>query len=376
MRIGIDFTAAARQGAGIGRFTRELIRALLALDAENDYVLAVAGREPSPYVGPTLQGRARVASIPLSERTVTRLWHRLRVPLPVELFVGRVDLFHSPDFVLPPTLAARKILTVHDLSFLRVPECAEPSLGWYLKGAVPRSVQRADLITADSECTRRDVHELLGVGLDRITVVHGGVDPRFRRLNDVAAQEAVRRRYGLYRPFVLSIGTLEPRKNYVRLIQAFALARRRGLTEHQLVICGRKGWLYEGIFKAVSESGLQPHVVFPGYIRDEDLPELYCAADLFAFPSLYEGFGLPPLEAMACGTPTIVSNASSLPEVVGDAALLVAPSDVEALSQAMYSVLTDSALRSRLAAAGPARAARFTWPEAARRLLAAYRTVA
>jgi glycosyltransferase involved in cell wall biosynthesis len=376
MRIGIDFTAAARQGAGIGRFTRGLVRALLSLHPEHEFRLMVAGRGPSPFLQESLPDGTQAHYLPLSERTLSRMWHRLRVPLPVETFIGKVDLFHSPDFVLPPTLTRRTVLTVHDLSFLRVPECAQPSLEWYLRGAVPRSVRHAALLTADSESTRRDLNELLGVPLDRVVVVPGGVDGRFQRVTDADALRDVRRRYGLDRPCILYVGTIEPRKNLSRLIKAFALARTHGLDDHVLALCGKVGWLTEDIFQAAAESGLGDRVRFPGYVRDEDLPALYSAADVFAFPSLYEGFGLGPLEAMACGAPTLVSNVSSLPEVVADAAAQVDPTNVEAMAAALAALVTDSGLRARLAAAGPARAAQFTWEDAARGLLDAYESLA
>jgi glycosyltransferase involved in cell wall biosynthesis len=373
MRIGIDYTSAARQGAGIGRFTRELIRRAMALDTDNEYRLLVAGREPIPPAHlPHLDSRHKLVQTPISERTLVRLWHRLRVPLPVELALGRLDIFHSPDFVLPPVARATKVLTIHDLSFLRVPECADPRLRWYLGQVVPRSVRRADYLLADSESTRRDLIELLGVPPERAQVIYGGVDPTFAPVEDKAALQAIRERYALGRPFILAVGTLEPRKNYPNLIRAFAQARERAHLPHVLLIVGKKGWVYEPIFAAVEELGLQDVVLFPGFVPDAELPALYSAADLLATPSFYEGFGLPPLEAMACGTPVVVADVSSLPEVVGDAGLRVDPHNVDALAEAILSLIQDSALRRSLRATGFVQARKFTWDKAARELLTVY----
>jgi glycosyltransferase involved in cell wall biosynthesis len=397
VRIGIDYTAAVNQGAGIGRYTRQLVRALLALDAahqggteaesvqQDQYILlaAVAGkpgraaaRESSIGHGAyEIQNKAnaRVVNLPLSERAWAILWHRLRLPLWVELFTGELDIFHSPDFALPPVRRARTVLTVHDLSFMRLPECSPPSLRAYLLHAVPASVRRADLVLADSESTRRDVIELLSVRADRVRVIYPGVGEGFRRVQDTRVLAAVRRIYRLPERFVLSVGTLQPRKNLNRLIEAYAQARVD--TDLKLVIAGGTGWLYEGIFRRVEELGLQGDVYFPGYVVDEDLPALYTLADLFVFPSLYEGFGLPPLEAMACGTPVVTSNVSSLPEVVGDAALMVDPRDVDALSNAMVRVLGDPSLRSGMVQRGLAQAQGFTWLRAAQDLRRLYREV-
>ncbi len=373
MRIGIDYTSAARQGAGIGRFTRELIRRAMALDADNDYRLLVAGREPVPPDRlPPLDSRRRLARTPISERNLVRLWHRLRIPLPVELALGQLDIFHSPDFVLPPVARAAKILTIHDLSFLRVPECADPRLRWYLGQVVPHSVRRADFLLADSDSTRRDLIELLGVPPERAQVIYGGVDPAFAPVTDIAALQAIRQKVAGTSPFILSVGTLEPRKNYPTLIRAFAQAREQARLPHVLVIVGKKGWVYEPIFAAVEELGLQDVVLFPGFVPDSELPALYSAADLLATPSFYEGFGLPPLEAMACGTPVVVSGVSSLPEVVGDAGLRIDPHDTDALADAILRLLQDSPLRASLRQAGFAQARKFTWDRAARELLAVY----
>ncbi|MDH7485405.1 MAG: glycosyltransferase family 1 protein [Anaerolineae bacterium] len=411
MRIAIDYTPAIRQGAGIGRYTRGLVRALMELDAENEYVLLVVGkgqgargkkqearskkqearskrqegntkhetRNRKPGIAPascilhlaSLPPNFRLRHIPLPHRLLTILWHRLRLPLPAEVFTGAADLFHSPDFVLPPLRRARGLITVHDLAFLRVPECADPGLRAYLSQAVPRSLARAHRILADSQNTKRDLMELLDVPAERIRVVPAGVDPCFRPVDDEAELERVRSRYSLREPFVLSLGMLEPRKNFTRLIEAHALLRRRLPSAPGLVIAGGKGWLYEGIFAAAEKSG-GGRVRFLGFVPDEALPALYTLAELFVYPSLYEGFGLPPLEAMACGTPVVCSDRPSLPETAGDAALMVDAEDVEGLAVAMRRVLEDEALRARLVEKGFAQARRFTWEKAAQKLLAVY----
>ncbi|HOU23231.1 MAG TPA: glycosyltransferase, partial [Anaerolineae bacterium] len=201
MRIGIDYTAAVNQGAGIGRYARQMTRALLELDRENEYVLFVPSASPeasraseSAIVG---QANVSLARLPLSERALVALWHRLRVPVPVELFSGRLDVFHSPDFALAPVLRARTLVTVHDLSFRRVPECFKPALLSYLNRVVPRSVARADIVLADSESTRNDAIELLRLAPERVFVVYAGVDSRFHRVTDQGLLEDVRSRYSL-----------------------------------------------------------------------------------------------------------------------------------------------------------------------------------
>ncbi|MFQ5811966.1 MAG: glycosyltransferase family 4 protein [Anaerolineae bacterium] len=373
MRIGIDYTAAVRQGAGIGRYTRELVRSLAELNRSHDYVLfAAAGGQRPVDAGwpPNFQMR----SVPLSDRALAILWHRLRLPLWVELVTGRVDIFHSPDFVLPPVRRAKTLVTVHDLSFIRYPQCADANLRAYLNQVVPRSVHRADLILADSQSTKDDLVELLGVAPDRIEVVYPGVEKRFRPIEDQAHLEEVRKRYNLPPRFALGLGTLQPRKNFTRLIEAYSLL----VTRHpslQLVIAGGKGWLYEEIFASVERLGLEEKVIFPGFVADEHLPALYNLAELFVFPSLYEGFGLPPLEALACGTPVITSNASSLPEVVGEAGPMVEATDVEALAEAMKRVLEDDALQERMIAKGMKQAGKFTWEKTAAKLLSLYEAI-
>jgi len=342
------------------------------VDSENEYRLLVAGRGGDTGEWPA---NFHLRSIPLSDRVMAILWHRLRLPLPVEAFTGQVDLFHSPDFTLPPT-RARAVLTVHDLSFIRVPECAAPTLRAYLGKVVPRSVRRAHLILADSQNTKDDLVNLLGLAPEKVEVLYPGVEEHFRPVDDPALLEGVRRRYGLPPRFVLSLGTLEPRKNFPRLIEAFWLLVRSSplASSLGLVIAGGKGWLYEDIFATVERLGLEEKALFTGFVAEGDLPALYSAADLFVYPSLYEGFGLPPLEAMACGTPVVASRSSSLPEVLGEAAILVDPTDTEALAAAMMQVLEDEPLREEMRQKGLRQARKFSWSGTARRLLELYRS--
>lgn len=373
MRIGIDYTAAARQGAGIGRYTRGLIGALPVLDGKNSYRLFVAGRGVGrrQLDAPNF----RTCWVPLTDRETAILWQRLRLPVPVELFLGPLDLFHSPDFVLPALLTRRTVLTVHDLSFLRVPECAHPWLRQYLARVVPRSVHRASLVLADSECTRDDVVELLQVPRERVKVLYPGVEAHFQRVTDEDVLQAARQRFGLLRPFILGVSTLEPRKNFLGLIEAYARLIERRHLPHELLIVGRRGWLYEPIFRRVKELGLGERVRFPGFVADDDLPVIYSLADCFAYPSFYEGFGIPILEAMSCGVPVVASKASSVPEVAGPAAIYVDPHDVESIVDALDRVLHDKDLRASLRRAGDQQARQFTWEKAGRRLLAAYQAV-
>ncbi len=376
MRVAIDYTAALYQAAGIGRFVRSLVKALAEIDRENEYLLVYADppRGTARPVPPAPNFSSR--RIPIPERALAILWHRLSLPVPVDAVTGQVDLFHSPDFVLPPVWRAATVLTVHDLAFLLKPECAEARLRDYLEKTVPRSVARADYILADSANTQDDLICLLGVPPSKIEVVPGGVDPAFAPISDPEALERVRQRISGGAPFVLSVGMIEPRKNLVRLIDAFELARARDHLPHKLVLAGRKGWLSEGIYRRAASSPLASDILFPGFVPEEDLPALYSAADLFVFPSLYEGFGLPPLEAMACGTPVVASRSASLPEVVGEAALLVEPEDVEGLAEALASALGDTGLRARMVAAGLEQSRQFTWEASAHKMLRVYRRLA
>lgn len=371
--IGIDYTPAYEQGGGIGRYVRELTAALARREDAFRYRLFIAGVRADKPV-PSFDSRFTLCPTPITPAWWARLWHRARLPLPIEAMVGRVDLYHATDFVLPPTLPGTPtILTVHDLSFVRVPETASPPLKAYLDRVVPRSVHRADHILADSTATKNDLVELYGTPPDKITVLLSGVEPSFQPVTDPAALAAVRVRYGLpARPYIFSVGTVQPRKNYGRLIAALAVLRQRG-HDIGLAIAGGKGWLEDPIYAAIRDHGVEDYVHFLGFVADGDLPALYSGAALTALPSLYEGFGIPVLESMACGTPVLTSNISSLPEVAGSAALLINPTDLDALIDELERLLTSADLRAQLVVAGRERAAGFTWDSAADLLIQVYR---
>ncbi len=386
MKIAIDYTTGIYPGAGVARYTRSLVAALAQIDERNHYSLFYAARGLPRPTHETTQARAlfrshrnfRPVPVPLSVRQMFAVWQRLRLPLPLELFTGRCDLVHSPDFVSPPHRTGADIITVHDLSFLVAPECAEPKLAAFLGKTVPAAVRRADHIIAVSEQTKHDLIELLGVPPSKITVAYNGVESRFRPVQNDRAKEELKRRLGLPERFILHVGTLEPRKNLKRLIEAYGMLVKDNANtgEVALVLAGRKGWLFEPILEAARRINKgRGKVVFVDYVHDKELPLLYNSAVVFAYPSLYEGFGMPAAESLACGVPALVSNDSALREVAGDCALSVDAHSVEEIACGLAELLTDSHLRARLTECGPKQVKQFTWEAAARIVLGVYEEV-
>jgi len=353
LRVAFDASATRGRKTGIGVYTGALIQAL---------------REFVPQIQPiTLDDGASVI-----QRTDRRIW-REQVTLPRLAQVCGADLLHLTGFAAPLRARVPVILTVMDLIGVLFPQNFPPVARFYWSRYLPRTLRAARHMITLSEHTRRDVLRLAGVPADAITVIPPGVDARFHAIQDSATLAEVRARQHLPDRYFLFVGTLEPRKGIDTLIEAYRQIAAAG-AEH-LVIVGKRGWHDAPLRQRVSALGLDRRVHFADYVADEDLPAVYRLATAFVFPSRYEGFGLPPLEAMACGTPVISSNASSLPEVVGGAGILVAPDDVAGYARAMRELAADEPRRRAFAAAGLERAQSLTWQRAARETAAVYARV-
>ena len=371
MKVCIDISPALFRPTGIGRYVADLAEALLEHNGESEYVAFYNRASEAALVSP-FAGMGRL-STPHGDKP----W-RMRVlvahlaRLSQDHLLPGIDVFHGADNLLPRLSCIRTVLTLHDLAFRLQPGTFTPLNRWYLTVMTPRFLRAADAIIVDSESTKRDAMRLYGVPQERLTVVLPGVKSFFHPVRDPGRLQEIRSRYALPERFILHVGTVEPRKNLATLFEAFKLLSG---TEVKLVIAGRKGWSCEEIFARLARLGLESHVVFTGFVPDDDLPALYSLAEVFAYPSLYEGFGLPPLEAMACGTPVVSSNSSSLPEVVGDAAILVVPGDVPGWKEALETLLALAELKASLRERGLRRASRFTWEAAALKTREVYREV-
>ncbi len=367
VRIGINaLLLTGRPGyrqTGLNRYVASLLDHLPAADPTIEWRAFVASDAP-----PTTGVASVVAPVPAHLPVVRIGWEWCG--LPVATRRAGLDLFHGTMNAIPAALPCPAVVTVHDLAFLKFPENVTRRRYHYLRWATGHAVRSARRVIAVSRATKHDLIEQFDIPEERIDVTPLGVDARFRPAGEEAVESLVRR-LGLRRPFVLSVGTLEPRKNLPALLRAFDCVAPE--VPHNLVLAGATGWRRDELNRTRAKLNLGDRLQLTGFVPDADLPALYSAAAMFAFPSLYEGFGLPVLEAMACGTPVLTGADSSLPEVAGDAALLVDPRDVDTIAVGMRSLLTDDALSGSLAAAGRHRAATFSWTRTAELTIASYR---
>ena len=352
------------RGAGINAYIYNLLRQLGRLPATHRYSVFLGERR---FVEPGM--RLYYSSWQTRRPAVRILWEQLVLPL--ALRQTGVDLLHAMAFVAPLYEACPFVVTVYDLSFVHYPQLFRPLNRHYLSFFGRRSARRARRVLAISESTRQDVIRAWGVPPERVDVVYCGVDPAFRPLS-AEELDAFRRQRNLPEHFALFLGTLEPRKNLDTLLEAYARWCQAQPSAPMLVIAGARGWYFQHVFASMEQLDLGDRVQFAGYVPAAELPAWYGAADLFVYPSQYEGFGLPVLEAMACGTPVITSDRSSLPEVVGEAGCLVSPDDASQLAESMRRVWSDDELRQAMRELGLARAAQFSWEQTARQTIACY----
>ncbi len=368
MRIAID--ARKLHDFGVGTYVRNLLRHLARVDAENEYVLLCRETDCSlpSLLGPNFRA-VREESPNYSIRE--------QIHIPLSLARERIDVFHAPHYVLPAAVPCRSVVTIHDTIHLMFPQYLPNRLApYYARAAMWTAARRSDRILTVSETSKRDILSFFDVRPDKIEVIYNAIDERFAVEPHEEEVARVRERYQLDTRFLLYVGNVMPHKNLERLIDAFARLRREGADDLRLLIIGNEISKLPSLRRAVHRHKLHKHVRFLGFLPDEMLAVLYRLASVFVFPSLYEGFGLPPLEAMASGTPVVTSNVSSLPEITGDAALLVDPYDPESIKAGIARVLEDPALRATMRAKGLARAREFSWERSVERTRDVYREVA
>lgn len=365
--IGID-TRSLSYGTGVQRYIFNLIQNILSIDNEFSYIFF---QESSKDFFNSSNLKKRLLALPLFHREE-------HLSLPIQLFSNRVDLFHGCNFIAPFIRHCKGVVTIHDVGFLH----AESHSRQYDKRAkrwIPFSIKHADIIITPSVCTKDDILRFLHIPQDRIKVVHEGVEhKRYRVIEDKEAISPVRRKYALFFPYILCVSSAGVRKNHVGLIRAYHMLREQyKIHEYKLFFTGKREFFPNEVFSVLENLNLKEgkDVLWTGFVEEDELPLLYNAASLFVYPSFFEGFGLPVLEAMACGTPVITSNTSSLPEVAGDAAILIDPYNVEELSYAMYKVLTDNSLKEQMREKGLGQAAKFSWEKCARETLEVYKEV-
>lgn len=371
MRIGIDaYDVNVERKAWAKTYVTNLLLNLAKIDTDNDYLLYLPRplRKDFPIRQENFKYRI------LCSPKLWTIWTQVRIPL--DLMFQKPDILFLPSHSLPRYHPCKTVVTIHDLAFLTFPAYFKAKDRIIQRKITSYAIKNADRIIAVSHSTKRDIIKYYHVNSEKITVIyHGGGEIR-RPISDSDKIEEVRQKYNLPTRYILYLGVLQPRKNLARLIKAFDSLLKDQKIAQGLVIAGKKGWLYQDIFDTVKRLKLQDKVSFTGYIPTNDLPMLLAGADLFVLPSLYEGFGLPVLEAMACGTPVITSNVSSLPEVVGNAAILIDPYNIKEMADAIYRVLHNENLKSEMVRKGLKQAKKFSWEKTARKTLEIYKEVA
>ena len=363
MRIGFDIGPISTARSGVGNYCLHLLRELLQMDGLDLSGFAASVRQLDlAALGRPLPHR----HLPIPTRLMYKVWSVFGAPK-VDSLLGGVDIYHATNYFLPPVKRAKRVLTIHDIAFKKHPELCSPKIVGPFSEGVAGFARAADAVIADSESTRRDIIEMLGVRENRVHTVHLAVEDGLAPM----PREEARKIAGRKNPYLLFVSTIEPRKNVQGIIKAFE--RIQDDFPHDLMLAGARGWMPESFWRELS--GHSARILTPGFVAQRDMRAVFSAADAFVFPSYYEGFGLPVLEAMACGCPVITANNSSLPEVAGDAAEYCDANDIDSIANAMRRVLSDSALRESMSQRGLAQAAKFSWKKTAEQTAAVYRSV-
>jgi glycosyltransferase involved in cell wall biosynthesis len=371
MRVGIDGYPLAEPRTGVGHYTLELARALALISPSDQFELV----SPAPFDSAALDEieRAHLANLHTTNPRASSIrGHWWSIGLPLYARRSRFDLFHGTNFDVPLWKKRRSVVTIHDLSALLHPETHRPRLVRRARLRLPLVVRVADMIITPTESVKRELCRHLSVKPDKVVAIPSAARASFQPVPFAQTAE-IRKRLGVEDNFLLFVGTLEPRKNLLTLLKAFAQILGHGSLSPQLVIAGGEGWLMDDSFAFIKQAAINDRLRFTGYLSDADLRALYSSCRVFIYPSVYEGFGLPPLEAMACGAPVIAGRIPSLQETLGSAARLVEPLDVDALARSIVEVLEDKNQREILAAAGPTQARKFSWEQTARLTLDVYR---
>ena len=371
MRIGLDATALPPKPVGAGRYIVRLVRSLAALNTENELVIFVQDNRRPLIDSPSIEN-IRWVETPEISPARRLLWEQTALPRLARQ--AGIDLLHSPHYTRPLDLPCASVVTFHDMTFFLYPELHTRAKRLFFPWMMRMSAHRAEAIIANSESTRRDAMQILHIPADKIFTVTLGIGEEFRRITDLGLLEDCRQRYDLPQDFFLYVGLVEPRKNLPLLLSAYA---RLAQVEDPppLVVVGRIGWMVEDVFRQIESLQLKNRVKFTGYIPDQDLPLVYNLAQILLYPSRYEGFGFPPLEAMACGTPVITTAVSAMQDQVGEAGLLVPPQDETALFEAMRRLMHDRPLRDDLSNHGRQQAKLYTWDQTALKTLQVYQQV-
>ncbi len=369
MKIGINAHALGTKVGGDETYIRNVIRGLVTTYPNDDYNLFFTPPVPEDSIPPEAMSLRRIVVGPLNP------FIRTAVTFPLAAARADLDVLHV-QYIAPPICPVPFVVSVHDIAYERYPQFFTPHDVQQLRVSIPLSIRGASAVLTLSEYSKQDIIRRYKTPEDKIVVAPCAADPMYTVLHDDARLDAIREQYNTGDAFILSVGNLQPRKNLRTLIDAYVRLRRAGATTAKLVLVGKAAWLTDDIFTAARKSGYADDLVFTGYVPDDDLVALYNAATVFVYPSVFEGFGLPPLEAMACGTPVVCGNRSALPETVGAAALMVDPEDAEAMATAIARVLNDEATARMLRQRGPEQAARFSWDATARIIHDVYRSVA